>query len=360
MLYLFLYPLAEHFQIFNLFKYLTFRAGGAFLTSFFIYFFLGKPFIAFLKRIQGKGQPLRQYLNHEKKQGTPTMGGLLLLFSIILSVLLWADITNPYIQLMLASMTSFGMIGFIDDFLKIYYQNSDGMSVKGKFTLQGLVSVLSLFILTQIESSQATLFELHFPFFKNFVLNIGYFYFVFGLFVMVGASNAVNITDGLDGLVSFPLITNGIVFGVVSYLTGNVILSNYLQIPYIAGTGELLIFSATLVGGVLGFLWYNAPPARIFMGDTGSLALGGALGLLSLMTKSEFVLAISGGVFIVEALSDIIQIYSRRYFNKRVFLIAPLHHHFEKKGFSETTIVIRFWIVSILLAVLALSSFKIR
>lgn len=353
--------LSNDFSFFNLFRYITFRAGGALFTAFFLCWLFGPRFIAWLKRKQGEGQPIRTCgpETHLKKKGTPTMGGLMILVSVAISSLLWADLFNPYIWMLMFVMCGFGLAGLLDDYLKLTKRNSAGISGKKKLALQFFVSAVACAWIVYLETGPMST-TLTIPFFKDFFINLGWLYIPFALVVMVGASNAVNLTDGLDGLVSVPVIMSTLVFMVISYLVGRIDYSGYLQTHYVVGAGEMSIFCGAIIGAVLGFLWFNAHPAQVFMGDTGSLALGGVLGALAVATKHEIVLAIAGGVFVMEAVSDIIQVGSYKLRKKRVFLMAPIHHHFEKKGWSETTVVVRFWIISILLAILALSTLKLR
>ena len=348
---------------FNLIKYLTFRTGAAFMTALILSLIFGERFIHFLRKKQKKGQPIREDgpLSHIiGKQGTPTMGGVLILGTLAISTLLWADLTNTYVWVTLYVTLLCGAIGLIDDILKVTRYNSKGISSCVKLFLQITVAVS---IMTFLYYSKAALCtpSICFPFVKDLIVDLGWFYIIFGAFVIVASSNAVNLTDGLDGLAIGPVIIASLSFGLFAYIAGNSIFSNYLQIPHVQGAGELTIFCGALVGAGLGFLWFNAPPAMIFMGDTGSLALGGALGTISLITKQEIILGIVGGLFVIEALSVIVQVsYFKWTKGKRIFLMAPLHHHFEKKGWSEPTIVIRFWIISIVLAVIALASLKVR
>ncbi len=361
MLYLLLYPFSDCFKILNLLKYQSFRTGAAILTALFICFIFGPFFIRLLKKKQSQGQPIRTNgpETHLKKQGTPTMGGVMILTALFTSVLLWANLSNPYIWVVLFVTAIYGVLGFIDDFLKVIKHNHNGISGRKKLFWQGLTGALAVFAIMYFETPDMAS-QLTFPFFKNLLLDLGYFYIVWGVLVIVGSSNAVNLTDGLDGLVSVPLIVANLTFLIIVYLAGNAIFANYLQIHYIPGIGELAIFCGALIGALLGFLWFNAHPAEIFMGDTGSLALGGALGTLAVASKQELVLAIVGGIFVIEALSDILQVGSYKLRKKRIFLMAPIHHHFEKKGWPETKVVIRFWIVSIVLALIGLSTLKIR
>lgn len=345
----------------NLFRYISFRTGGALFTAFFICLFMGPKFIAWLKKKQGEGQPIRTDgpQSHLVKKGTPTMGGLMILVAITASTLLWANLFNPYIWMLLFVLGGFGLAGMMDDYLKLIKQNSKGISSKKKLALQFVVSIIAcVWIIFLTKGAMST--TLTIPFFKSLFIDLGIFYIPFALIVMVGASNAVNLTDGLDGLVSIPVIMSTLVFMVIAYLVGRIDYAAYLQVHYVVGGGEMTVFCGAVIGAVLGFLWFNAHPAQVFMGDTGSLALGGVLGALAVATKHEIVLAIAGGIFVMEALSDIIQVGSYKLRKKRVFLMAPIHHHFEKKGWSETTVVVRFWIISIMLALLALSTLKLR
>ena len=345
----------------NLFRYITFRSGGALVTAFFIMLCFGSRFIGWLKKKQGEGQPIREDgpQTHFAKKGTPCMGGLLLLIAVLVSSLFWAPLTNPYVWVLIFVMCGFGLAGFVDDYKKLTKHNSKGISGRQKLFVQFVISLIACLWLICLENGPMGT-TLTIPFFKNVFIDLSYFYIPFVLVVIVGSSNAVNLTDGLDGLVSMPVIMSCLVFAVISYLVGRVDYTDYLQIHYVAGAGEMAVFCGAVIGATLGFLWFNAHPAQVFMGDTGSLALGGILGTLSVATKQELLLAIAGGLFVVEALSDILQVGSFKLRGKRIFLMAPIHHHFEKKGWSETTVVVRFWIVSILLALLALSTLKIR
>lgn len=360
MLYLLSF-LSSDISFLNIFRYITFRSGGALITGFIIMVLFGPRFIMWLKKKQGEGQPIREDgpQSHFAKKGTPCMGGLLILISILFSTLLWAQLFNPYVWVLIFVMLGFGLAGLFDDYKKLTKHNSEGISGKQKLVLQFIISLIAcLWLICLEEGPMGT--TLTIPFFKNVFIDLSYFYIPFVLIVMVGSSNAVNLTDGLDGLVSMPVIMCCLVFMVISYLVGRIDYSTYLQIHYVAGAGEMAVFCGAVIGATLGFLWFNAHPAQVFMGDTGSLALGGILGTLSVATKQELVLAIAGGIFVLEAMSDIIQVSSYKLRKKRVFLMAPIHHHFEKKGWSETTVVVRFWIISILLALLALSTLKIR
>lgn len=353
--------LSNEISFLNVFRYLSFRTGGAVFLSFIFCLLIGPVFINWLKACQKDGQPIRAEgpQTHFSKKGTPTMGGLMIVGGITLSVLFWANLSNLYVWLLLFVLWGFAAAGFLDDWMKLTKKSSAGISGYTKLGLQFLVSLIACLGVMYLEKGNMNT-VLTFPFFKNLFLDLSFFYIPFVLVLMVGASNAVNLTDGLDGLVSVPVIMATFVFMVISYVVGRVDYANYLQIYYVAGAGEMTVFCGAVIGAVLGFLWFNAPPAKVFMGDTGSLALGGVLGLLSVITKHEIVLAIAGGIFVVEALSDIIQVGSYKLRHKRVFLMAPIHHHFEKKGWPETTVVVRFWIVSILLALLALSTLKLR
>lgn len=361
MLPVLLAPLADEFILFNLFRYLTFRTGGALLTALVIAFVIGPGLIRWLRSKQGEGQPIRQDgpETHFKKRGTPTMGGLMILVGIAVSTLLWADITNAYVWIVLLVTVGFGALGFADDYLKLTKRNTKGMP--GKLKLVGQIVLALVATLWFIAVTPAPLDTgLAVPFFKDLLVQLGWFLIPFAIFVIVGASNAVNLTDGLDGLAIVPVMIAAGVFGFIAYLAGNVIFADYLQIHHVAGTGELAIFCGALIGGGLGFLWFNAPPAMVFMGDTGSLSMGGALGAISVITKHEFVLAIVGGLFVLETVSVIVQVASYKLTGKRVFAMAPLHHHFEKKGWAEPTIVIRFWIIAAILALIGLSTLKLR
>lgn len=362
MLFHILFPLAEQFSALNVFRYITFRTGGAMMTALIVSFLFGPVMIEILRARQGQGQPIRDDGPESHlltKKGTPTMGGVLILLAVCSATLLWADLTNPYIWAVLGVTVGFGIIGFIDDFLKVSKHNTKGLS--GKLKLAGQVSisaVATFWILSHLPGGLQT--TLAVPFFKDLLLNLSWMFVVFAVLVMVGSSNAVNLTDGLDGLAIVPVMIAAGVFGFIAYLAGNTIFSGYLQLHYVPGAGELAVFCGSLVGGGLGFLWFNAPPAKVFMGDTGSLALGGALGAVSVVTKHELVLAIVGGLFVLETVSVIVQVVSFKLTGKRVFAMAPLHHHFEKKGWAESTIVIRFWIIASILALAGLATLKLR
>ena len=361
MLYQFLLNFVDIFGFLNVFKYITFRTGLSFFTSLIIVLLIGGPFIRFFSN-QKILNPIRDDGPEEhviKKIGTPTMGGVIILFGLLISVLFWADLTNINILFCMYIAVSFGLLGAFDDYKKIKYSSSSGISSKLKIFLQIILAVVGVsFFLYFLDYQEIT--NLYFPFFKNLIINLGWFFIPFSVFVIIGSSNAVNLTDGLDGLATVPVILVAGCFAFISYVTGNIVFSNYLQIPYIEGTGEISIFCSAIIGSCLGFLWFNAPPAKIFMGDTGSLSLGGSLGAIGIMTKHEIVLAITGGLFVLEALSVIVQVISYKFTGKRIFKMAPIHHHFEKKGWAEPTIVIRFWIIAIILALVGLATLKLR
>ncbi|WP_126976117.1 phospho-N-acetylmuramoyl-pentapeptide-transferase [Frigidibacter oleivorans] len=348
-------------DVFNLFRYITFRAGGAFLTALLFGFLFGRPLIDFLRRKQKKGQPIREDgpQTHFVKAGTPTMGGLLILSALLVSTLLWARLDNAYVWIVLFVTYAFGMIGFADDYAKVTKQNTKGVSSRMRFLI-GLAVACAAGAAAAWAHPAALTGRLALPFVNEFMLNLGLLFVPFSMLVIVGAANAVNLTDGLDGLAIMPVMIAAGTLGVIAYAVGRVDFTQYLGIHYVPGSGELLIFVAALIGGGLGFLWYNAPPAAVFMGDTGSLALGGALGAIAVVTKHEIVLAIVGGLFVVEALSVIIQVLYFKRTGRRVFLMAPIHHHFEKKGWAEPQIVIRFWIISLILALAGLATLKLR
>ena len=362
MLYLLLEPLANDFRVFNLFRYLTFRTGGAIMTALLIGLVFGRPLIDWLKVRQGKGQPIRDFMGDAHvvgKKGTPTMGGLLILISAFISTLLWADLKNGYVWIVLGVTALFGVLGFYDDWLKVTKQKSDGVSGRLKLVVQFLGAGAAVYVISRMHPD-ALANQLALPFVKDLLIPLSFGFVVLGCLVIVGASNAVNLTDGLDGLAIVPVMIAAACFGLISYLVGNAVFAEYLQIHQIPGTGELAIICGALLGAGLAFLWFNAPPAMVFMGDTGSLALGGTLGTIAVITKHEIVLGIIGGLFVVEALSVIVQVASFKLTGKRVFRMAPIHHHYEKKGWAEPTIVIRFWIVSVILALIGLSTLKLR
>lgn len=354
--------LSVDYSFFNVFKYITFRTGLAIFTSLALVLFFGNSFINYLKLSSDYNQPIRDDgpSNHiVKKAGTPTFGGVLIIFSALFSSFLWSDIKNIFVLIAVFSILSFALLGFFDDFLKIKKRNSLGIKARYKFLIQILIALMITYLIN-ISTAENIRNVLHLPFYKNLIFDLGTFYIFFGIMVIVGSSNAVNLTDGLDGLATVPVILVCLTFILITYLVGNTIFSDYLKLTYIKNTGEICIVLGSVVGACLGFLWFNAPPAKIFMGDTGSLALGGFLGTISLMTKHEVALVIAGGLFVLEASSVIIQVISYKLFGKRVFRMAPLHHHFEKKGWEESTIVIRFWIISVILMLVALSTLKLR
>ncbi len=354
--------LTDQFSALNVFRYITFRTGGAVMTALLFVFLFGPGLINALRLRQGKGQPIRDdgpQRHILEKQGTPTMGGLMILLGILVSTLLWANLLNPYVWLVLAVTISFGAIGLYDDYLKVTKASTKGFPAKVKFTLECLIAASVSIIFVKIGSEPFSS-SLTIPFLKNVVLNLGWFFIPFAVCVIVGASNSVNLTDGLDGLAIVPVMIAAASFGVIAYLAGNAVFADYLQIHFIPGTGELAVLCGAILGASLGFLWFNAPPAMIFMGDTGSLALGGALGAIAVAAKHEIVLAIIGGLFVLEAVSVIVQVVSFKLTGKRVFRMAPLHHHFEQKGWAEPTIVVRFWIIAVVLALFGLATLKLR
>ena len=361
MLYQFLLNYVDTFSFLNVFRYLTFRTGLSVITSLVVVFIIGGPLIRLFSEKMITG-PIRQDgpIDHIiKKSGTPTMGGVIIIIGILSSTLLWADLNNIYVWTLIFVSLSLGALGFLDDMLKIKFKNSRGLKSSYKFLGQILIGVITLLTLIKY-SNHGYLYNLYFPFFKNLILDMGLFFIPFGLFVIIGASNAVNLTDGLDGLATVPVMLVALSFTLISYVVGNTIFSEYLQIQYIPDVGELSIFCGSVVGACLGFLWYNAPPAKIFMGDTGSLSLGGSLAAIAIIVKHEIVLAIIGGLFVLETVSVIIQVASFKLTGKRIFKMAPIHHHFEKKGWAESTIVIRFWIIAIILALIGLATLKLR
>ena len=362
MLYYFLIPLADEFTALNVFRYITFRTGAAVITALVICFIVGPTIIRWLKSRQGKGQPIREdgpESHIVTKQGTPTMGGFLILFALAVGVLLWADLSNEYIWVCLFVTLGYGAIGFIDDYLKVTRSSHHGIASRAKFGLQVLLGGLAVWWITAL-SDPALANQLAVPFAKDLLVNMGWMFLPFAICVIVGTSNSVNLTDGLDGLATMPVIIAAGTFGLISYLVGNVVFADYLQIHAIAGAGELAVFLGALIGACLGFLWFNAPPAMVFMGDTGSLALGGALGTVAVIIKHEIVLAIVGGLFVLETVSVIVQVVSFKLTGKRIFRMAPLHHHYEQKGWAESTIVIRFWIIAGILALFGLATLKLR
>ena len=359
---------ADHVQFFNLFRYITFRTGAAMFTSALIVFLFGPRIIASLRVRQGRGQPIRADgpQTHFLKAGTPTMGGLMILAGIVGSSLLWADLSSVYVVTTLLVTLGFGAIGFYDDYLKVTKQSHKGFSGKARLGLEFLIAGFAVFFIMQASMAASTIngpafgSSVAFPFFKDLLVDLGWFFIVFGAFVIVSAGNAVNLTDGLDGLAIVPVMIAAASFGAIAYLAGNAVFANYLQIHFVPGTGELAVILGAVIGAGLGFLWFNAPPAAIFMGDTGSLALGGLIGTVAVATKHEIVMAIIGGLFVMEALSVIIQVVCFKLTGKRVFLMAPIHHHFEKLGWTESQVVVRFWIISVGLAMIGLATLKLR
>ena len=361
MLYL-LFSLSDQFHALNVLRYITFRSGGAVVTALFISFVFGSPLIAWLKSKQGEGQPIRTDGPEGhllRKKGTPTMGGFLILIALTVSVLLWADLANPYVWIVLAMTVSFGLIGFLDDYRKLTRRSHHGVPGRLKLLGEALLAALACLALAHLMPPPLAN-TLAVPFFKNVLLNLGWFFLPFGLVVVTGASNAVNLTDGLDGLAIGPAMIAAASFAIIAYLVGNAVYANYLQLHHVPRADELMVFCAAMVGASLGFLWFNAPPASVFMGDTGSLAIGAALGTISIVTKHELVLAIIGGLFVLEAVSVIVQVASFKLTGRRVFRMAPIHHHFEQMGWEESKIVIRFWIIAVILAIVGLSTLKLR
>ena len=361
MLYSLVLSLIDTYSFLNVFKYLTVRTGLSVFTSMFVVFIIGTPFINFFSAKQIL-DPIREDGPNEhiiKEIGTPTMGGLLILIGVFSGILLWGDLKNIYIWFLIYIVAGYGFLGAYDDYKKIKYKNSSGISFKFKIVAQILIAVIGILFLSFF-SENTDLQNLYFPFFKNLVINLGWFFIPFAVFIIVGSSNSVNLTDGLDGLATVPVILVAGCFAFISYVTGNIVFSEYLQIPYISGVGEVSVFLGAIIGSCLGFLWFNAPPAKIFMGDTGSLSLGGALGAVGIITKHEIVLAITGGLFVFEAISVIVQVVSFKLTGKRIFKMAPIHHHYEKKGWPESTVVIRFWIIAIILAMIGLATLKLR
>ncbi len=353
--------LSEWGDFFNLFAYITFRAGAAFLTALVFGFIFGKPLIKYLRRTQKKGQPIRDDgpESHLSKAGTPTMGGLLILSALFVSTLLWARWDNGYVWVMLTVTAGYAAIGFADDYAKVSKHNTAGVPGRIRMGLGLAIAFIATAWVMYLQPDELT-GQLAVPVFKDVLINLSWFFIPFGMVVIVGAANAVNLTDGLDGLAIMPVMIAAGTLGIIGYLVGHSDFATYLGVHYVPGTGEILVFVSALIGGGLGFLWYNAPPAAVFMGDTGSLALGGALGAIAVATKHEIVLAIVGGLFVVEALSVIIQVLYFKRTGKRVFLMAPIHHHFEKKGWGEAQIVIRFWIIALVLALIGLATLKLR
>ncbi|WP_371347666.1 phospho-N-acetylmuramoyl-pentapeptide-transferase [Ancylobacter sp. IITR112] len=346
----------------NVFRYITFRTGGAIITALLFVFMFGPAIIAMLRLKQGKGQPIRTdgpQSHLLTKKGTPTMGGLMIFSGLMVATLLWGNLSNPYVWVVLFVTTGFGLIGFYDDYLKVTKQTHNGLSGKSRLAIEALIAGTAAVVIMHVGREPLSS-SLAFPFFKDLLLDLGWFFVILGAFVIVGAGNAVNLTDGLDGLAIVPVMVAAASFGMISYLSGNVLFADYLQIHYVAGVGELAVICGAIIGAGIGFLWFNAPPAQIFMGDTGSLALGGLLGTIAVATKHEIVLAVIGGLFVLEAVSVIVQVASFKLTGKRVFKMAPIHHHFEQKGWTEPQIVIRFWIIAVVLALIGLSTLKLR
>jgi phospho-N-acetylmuramoyl-pentapeptide-transferase len=362
MLYLLLYPLADDFHAFNVFRYITFRSGGAVVTALLISFICGPSIIAWLRSKQGDGQPIREdgpQSHVVRKKGTPTMGGFLILLALTVSTLLWADLADAYVWVALGVTVGFGLIGFFDDYRKLTRRSHRGVSGRFKLLLEiAIAAAACIALATVIRQPFAN--EVAVPFFKNALIDLGWFFVPFGVLVIVGASNSVNLTDGLDGLAIVPTMIAAGCFAFIAYMVGNATFAAYLQLPHIPHADELSVFCGAMIGAGLGFLWFNAPPAMVFMGDTGSLSLGGALGAISIITKHELVLAIIGGLFVLEAVSVIVQVASFKLTGRRVFRMAPLHHHFEQKGWEEPTVVIRFWIIASILAIAGLATLKLR
>jgi len=369
--------LSDQINALNIFKYITFRTGMAIPTAFLFVMMFGPAIIDLLRIKQGKGQPIREDgpQSHYVKRGTPTMGGLMILAGVTVSTLLWAQLANPYVWIVLFVTLSFGAIGFYDDFLKVTKRSSNGFAGRTRLALEISVAAFATLLLMRVSSpgpwnpfemafwdtlSTGLSSSLSVPFFKSVLIPFGLFFIFVGALIIAGAGNSVNLTDGLDGLAIVPVMIAAATFGLISYVVGNVNFADYLKLHYVAGTGELSVLCGALIGAGLGFLWFNAPPAMIFMGDTGSLALGGCLGTIAVATKHEIVLAIVGGLFVLETLSVIIQVVSFKWTGKRVFRMAPLHHHYEQKGWKESTVVIRFWIIAVLLALAGLATLKLR
>jgi phospho-N-acetylmuramoyl-pentapeptide-transferase len=352
----------DQYAFFRLFRYLTFRSGGAVLTALLIAFWMGPPLIRWLKLKQGKGQPIRSdgpQRHIVEKQGTPTMGGLLILIPVLSATLLWADLSNPYVWIVMLVTLSYGVLGFADDYLKVTKRSSEGVSGRVRLLIEFAVALLATWLIMQVEDPHLR-GMLAVPFFKSFLIPFGIFFVLVGGFVIAGSANAVNFTDGLDGLAIMPVMIAAGAFVLIAYLVGNEKFAEYLRLDYIRNTGELAVFLAALIGAGLGFLWYNAPPAMVFMGDTGSLPLGGALGAVAVAVKHEIVLAVVGGLFVFETVSVIVQVISFKLTGKRVFRMAPIHHHYEQLGWKESTIVIRFWIIAVVLALAGLATLKLR
>jgi phospho-N-acetylmuramoyl-pentapeptide-transferase len=357
-----LVDLSDTISVFNVFRYITFRAVGATVTALIFVFLFGPVIIAKLRLKQGKGQPIRPdgpQSHLVSKKGTPTMGGLMILSGLIVSTVLWANPTNPYVWVVMGVTLGFGLIGFYDDYLKVTKQSHAGISGRSRLLIEFAIAALACYAIAAVGRAPLST-SLAFPFFKDLALDLGWFFIAFGAFIVVGAGNAVNLTDGLDGLAIVPVMIAAGSFGAISWAIGNAVFAEYLQVNFVSGAGELAVLCGAILGAGLGFLWFNAPPASIFMGDTGSLALGGLLGTVAVVTKHEIVLGIIGGLFVLEAVSVIVQVASFRLTGKRVFKMAPIHHHFEQLGWTEPQIVIRFWIIAVVLALAGLSTLKLR
>jgi phospho-N-acetylmuramoyl-pentapeptide-transferase len=358
MLYHLLYPMASDIGVLNVFRYITFRTFGAAITALLLSLVFGPWMIRRLRALQ-MGQVVRDDgpETHKKKSGTPTMGGVLILFALLTATLLWVDLTNISVWVVIMVTGGYGLVGWVDDYLKVVKKNTKGLSARQKLVCQFIIAGIASYLLMQYTHVRS---DLRVPFFKNFILDLGWLYIPFAMCVIVGASNAVNLTDGLDGLATGPTITSMLTYMLLAYLAGHAKLADYLEIPYIAGAGELSVFCAAVAAAGLGFLWFNTHPAEVFMGDVGSLSLGGAIGTVAVVTKNEILLIVIGGIFVLEALSVMIQVISFKTRGKRVFKMAPIHHHFELKGWAEPKVIVRFWIISILLAIVALSTLKLR
>ncbi|RAK51289.1 phospho-N-acetylmuramoyl-pentapeptide-transferase [Phenylobacterium deserti] len=356
-----------HVPVLNLLRYITFRSGLALFTAQLIVVAMGSRFIRWMQAKQGKGQPIRAegIQRHViEKAGTPTMGGVMILAGLLIGTLLWSDLSNVYVWAVVIVTAGYGVLGFLDDYAKVTKQSTEGVSGRVRLLLEAAIAMTAVFLIIMFgpkpPETPGLLTSITFPFFKQAILNLDWFYLVFGAVVIVGAANAVNFTDGLDGLATVPVMIAAAAYGFIAYMVGNFVYANYLQLHFVPGVGELGVFACALIGAGMGFLWYNAPPAKIFMGDTGSLALGGAIGSIAVATRHEIVLTIIGGLFVAETLSVIIQVAWFKRTGRRIFLMAPIHHHFEKKGWSESTVVIRFWIVSLMLALVGLATLKLR
>jgi phospho-N-acetylmuramoyl-pentapeptide-transferase len=361
-MFYFLSAFSDQIPGFNVFRYITFRSGGAVMTALLVSFVFGPQIIDWLKSKQGEGQPIREDgppSHLVSKKGTPTMGGFLILLALSVSTVLWADLRNPYVWIVLLVTVSFGLIGFFDDYTKLTRRSHRGVPARVRLLIEILVAAAACIVLAYVMPPPLAN-AIAVPFLKDVLFNVGWFYVPFGVLVITGASNAVNLTDGLDGLAIGPAMIAAAAFAVIAYLVGNAVYSSYLQVHHIPRADELMVFCAAMVGASLGFLWFNAPPASVFMGDTGSLSIGAALGTIAIVTKHELVLAIIGGLFVLEAVSVIVQVISFKMTGRRVFRMAPLHHHFEQKGWEEPKIVIRFWIIAVILAIAGLATLKLR